>query len=122
MTPPTSSKYPVDVRLTPPCGGELRNLVVEPEMVDELKLYAETLPSIALSDRALCDLELLATGAFSPLDRFMGRADYEKILGEMRLANGHIFPIPVTLPVSREVRLTTGGDVALRDARNNPVA
>ena len=48
---------------------------------------------------ALCDLELLATGAFSPLDRFMGKADYERVLTEMRLKNGMLFPIPVTLPL-----------------------
>ena len=47
----------------------------------------------------MCDLELLSTGAFSPLDRFMGREDHERVLEEMRLSNGSVFPISVTLPV-----------------------
>ena len=82
---------------------------------------ATRLPSIQLSPRALCDLELLATGAFSPLDRFMGRADYLRVLAEMRLADGTLFPIPITLPVdARDVHLDR--QVVLRDARNNPLA
>ena len=52
---------------------------------------AKELPTIRLSDRAICDLELLATGAFSPLDRFMGAADYARVLEEMRLASGPLF-------------------------------
>ncbi|MEP6703372.1 MAG: hypothetical protein ABJB34_01050 [Acidobacteriota bacterium] len=67
--------------LIAPYGGELKDLLVPPNEADELKLYAESLPSITLSERTACDLELLATGAFSPLDRFMGRADYESTLG-----------------------------------------
>jgi sulfate adenylyltransferase len=84
----------------------------------ELKARANRLPSIQLSERALCDLELLATGGFSPLDRFLGRADFERVVAEMRLASGGLFPIPVTLPVARDVPLKLDGEVALRDARN----
>lgn len=84
-----------------PYGGRLIDLRVAPEEHDALRTYANTLPSLQLTDRALCDLELLATGAFSPLDRFMGRADYERVVAEMRLADGRLFPIPVTLPVDR---------------------
>ena len=61
---------------------------------------AKTLPPVRLSERAICDLELLAVGAFTPLDRFMGKTDYERVCAEMRLANGQLFPIPVTLPVA----------------------
>src|SRR5215210_5976243 len=85
--------------LISPYGGELKELLVSPDEAAELKRYAESLPSILLSDRALCDLELLATGAFSPLDRFMDRRNYERVVSEMRLESGHVFPIPVTLPV-----------------------
>ena len=74
------------------------------------------------SDRALCDLELLATGAFSPLDRFMGRADYERVVAEMRLADGTLFPIPVTLPVERIDDLHYDREIALRDSKNNLLA
>ena len=63
---------------------------------------AKELPTIKLSERAICDLELLAVGGFSPLDRFMGSADYGRVLEEMRLANGQLFPIPITLPVAND--------------------
>ena len=82
---------------------------------------AKELPTIRLSDRSICDLELLATGAFSPLDRFMGAADYGRVLEEMRLATGRLFPIPVTLPVPDE-RVELDQDVALLDSRNDILA
>ena len=85
--------------LIPPYGGELVDLVIPHERLDDLKAYAGRLPSLQLSERSVCDLELLATGAFSPLDRFMGQATYQRVLDEMRLASSHIFPIPVTLPI-----------------------
>jgi sulfate adenylyltransferase len=83
---------------------------------------AKTLPPVRLSERAICDLELLAVGAFSPLDRFMGRADYKRVCAEMRLANGRLFPIPVTLPVSNDETLTLDREVALLDSRNDILA
>lgn len=83
---------------------------------------AKELPTIKLSDRAICDLELLATGAFSPLDRFMGAKDYARVLGEMRLAGGHLFPIPVTLPVANDESVALDRDVALVDTRNEILA
>jgi sulfate adenylyltransferase len=98
------------------------NLVVPAEHADDLRAYAATLPSIQLSERALCDLELLATGAFDPLDRFMNRADYARVLGEMRLADGRVYPIPVTLPVAVDAPLALDADIALRDARNDLLA
>ncbi len=77
--------------------------------------YASRLPSIQISERAICDLEMLAVGAFSPLDRFMGRRDYQSVLDSMRLANGHLFPIPVTLPVDPGPDIHLGqGDRAAR--------
>ena len=82
--------------LIPPYGDRLINLLVPPERATELRRRATTLPSIQLSERSVCDLELLATGAFSPLDRFMGEVDYRRVVGEMRLANDRVFPIPVT--------------------------
>ncbi|HEX2910729.1 MAG TPA: bifunctional sulfate adenylyltransferase/adenylylsulfate kinase [Chloroflexia bacterium] len=106
--------------LIPPYGGTLVNLVVsEPECSAVIE-RANRLPSIQISNRSLCDLELLATGAFSPLDRFMGQADYERVLAEMRLANDTVFPMPITLPVDQKPE--TGSEIALRDARNNLLA
>ena len=82
--------------LIAPYGGKLVDLKVPAESFDELKAYAGQLPSIQISPRSVCDLELLAAGAFSPLDRFMGQEDHQRVLNEMRLADGHIFPIPET--------------------------
>lgn len=108
--------------LIAPYGGHLVDLRVSDEEVSALRAYAATLPSIRLSPRAECDLELLATGAFSPLDRFMGEADYRRVLDEMRLADGHLFPIPVTLPVQPSPDLAIGHDIALRAANNDILA
>ncbi len=62
--------------LLSPYGGDLINLVAPDEETQALAAYANSLPTLQLSERSLCDLELLATGAFSPLDRFMGQSDY----------------------------------------------
>ena len=109
--------------LIPPYGGRLVDLMVPAAELEEARAYASTLPSIQVSPRIVCDLEMLATGAFSPLDRFMGEADYRRVEAEMRLANGALFPIPVTLPVASDtpgLRLDT--DLAIRDAKNDLLA
>lgn len=108
--------------LIPPCGGELVNLSTPAEELESLKAYANSLPSIQLSERVVCDLELLATGGFSPLDRFMGQSDYLRVLDEMRLSSGHVFPIPITLPVDAGADIHLDRDVALRDANNELLA
>lgn len=105
-----------------PYGGKLVNLLVTGEARKNLIAQATRYPSIQISQRAMCDLELLATGGFSPLDRFMGRADYQRVLTEMRLADGTLFPIPITLTIKKD-DLPTGSEwIALRDARNNLMA
>ncbi len=104
-----------------PYGGKLVDLVAAPEEREELKRRAWTLPSIQLSDRAVCDLELLATGAFSPLDRFMDKEDHRRVVEEMRLSDGSLSPIPITLPaLPGDARLDS--EVALRDPRNELLA
>ncbi len=108
--------------LIAPCGGELVDLVVSAERAEELKALSAHLPSLQLTSRAVCDLELLATGAYSPLDRFMGQADFERVLAEMRLAEGHLFPIPITLPVAADHGFSVGDQVALRSAKNELLA
>jgi sulfate adenylyltransferase len=112
----------VSTDLIAPYGGKLVNLLVPSSEKDALKAYAATLPSIQLSERALCDLELLAVGGFSPLDGFMREADYRRVLAEMRLADGTLFPIPVTLPVEADSPVSLDQDVALRDRKNNLLA
>ena len=66
-------------------NDSLVDLMVPNVELDELRAYASTLPSLQLSARCVCDLELLATGAFTPLHRFMGKADHERVLDEMRV-------------------------------------
>ncbi len=112
----------VKAKLIPPYGNKLVNLLVSPEEADELKAYANRLPSIQVSERVVCDLEILATGGFSPLDRFMGQKGYERVLNEMRLANGYVFPIPITLPVEPSPEIKLGQDIAIRDAKNELLA
>ena len=101
--------------LIAPYGGELVDLMVPAESFNELKAYASKLPSLQISPRSVCDLELLATGAFSPLDRFMSQEDFQRVLNEMRLADGHIFPVPITLPAEASPHLRLGQDIALRN-------
>jgi len=106
----------------PPYGGKLVNLVVEGAEREELLKQASRLPYIQVSERALNDLELLATGGFSPLDRFMGEADYRRVMDEMRLSDGTLFPLPITLPVEREELPEKADTIVLRDSRNNVIA
>ncbi len=108
--------------LITPYGGTLVNLLLTGE--ERLAALEESkhLPSVQISARSVCDLELLATGAFSPLDRFMGKADYERVLAEMRLKNGVLFPIPITLPVDENQLPSFADKINLRDARNNTLA
>jgi sulfate adenylyltransferase len=104
--------------LIAPHGGELINLIAQPERSAELKAHSKEWPSWDLTGRQLCDLELLLTGGFSPLRGFMTRADYEGVCNNMRLANGTIWPMPITLDVTEEFakKLTPGtSKIALRD-------
>ena len=108
--------------LIAPYGNKLVDLIVPLEEQDEFKEYAGRLPSITISERTTCDLELLASGAFSPLDRFVGQENYQRILNEMRLESGHLFPIPITLPVNPTSDLVLDRDVALRSPKNELLA
>ena len=110
-------------KLISPYGGKkLVDLVASGKERDELLARAAKLPSIKISMRNLCDLELLATGGFSPLDRFMGKADYERVLHEMRLSDGTLFPLPITLTVDPKELPTVGEDIVLRNANNDVIA
>ncbi len=110
-------------KLISPYGGKkLVDLVASGKERDELLVRAAKLPSIKISMRNLCDLELLATGGFSPLDRFMGKADYERVLHEMRLSDGTLFPLPITLTADPKELPTVGEDVVLRNANNDVIA
>ncbi|AAC07134.1 sulfate adenylyltransferase [Aquifex aeolicus VF5] len=82
------------------------------------------LKSIQISQRSVLDLKLLAVGAFTPLDRFMGEEDYRNVVESMRLKSGTLFPIPITLPMEKEIAkdLKEGEWIVLRDPKNVPLA
>jgi sulfate adenylyltransferase len=87
-----------------------------------MKATSKDFASLTLDERGLCDLELLATGAFSPLTGFLGKADYDRVVGEMRLADGTLWPLPVTLPVKPGDGVAEGKPLALRDVYGNLLA
>ncbi len=95
----------------PPHGGRLVERSLTGEARAEAEGRARDLPAISLNARAASDLECLATGVFSPLEGFMGRADYEGVVREMRLASGLLWTLPITLAVDAE------GAGALREGR-----
>lgn len=103
-------------------NGNLINLMIEGYEKEELLHYSKNLFSIQLTDRTTCDLELLAVGAFSPLDRFMGKSDYQNVLNEMRLSDGQLFPIPITLPVDNLEGIKIGQSILLRNSKNEILA
>jgi sulfate adenylyltransferase len=102
--------------LIPPHGGKLKELLAGPERAAELKKEAVHLPSWDLAGRQVWDLELLVCGAFSPLEGFIGRADYESVCAKMRLADGTLWPLPIALDVTEEFAegVKPGDRLALR--------
>ena len=106
-----------EVHLIAPYGGRLVNLLAPPKRAEDLKRQARDLPSWHLTPQQFCDLELLMNGAFSPLTGFLCRADYEGVCAAMRLADGTLWPIPITLDVPEDLAasLRPGALLALRD-------
>ena len=98
-----------------PHGGTLVDRVLRGVLREGALERAADLKKISLSPTSVSDLELLAVGAFSPLTGFMNRADYESVVQDMRLSNGVVWSIPITLPVSREVAddLREGEEISL---------
>ena len=100
-----------------PHGGVLKDLFLDEAAIDEAKRAALEFKSWDLNRRQLCDLELILNGAFSPLEGFNTREEYARVLEDMRLPSGLLWPIPVTLDVDAGFAETVGaGDtIALRD-------
>jgi sulfate adenylyltransferase len=100
-------------------GGQLVNRIATPEQKQEFLSKAEFLPRVQLDERAVSDLEMIAIGGFSPLTGFMNQQDYDRVVTEMRLANGLVWSIPITLSVSEEeaASLQEGGLVRLDNPR-----
>ena len=80
--------------------------------------------SWVLTDRQLCDIEMILDGSFSPLDRFMSEQDYKSVLKDMRLSNGKLFPIPITLDVTKEFsdQIEIGEKIVLREKEGFKIA
>lgn len=100
-----------------PHGGQLINRVATPAEKQEFLEQADALPRVQLDERAFSDLAMIAIGGFSPLTGFMGQADYEQVVSDMRLVNGTPWSIPITLSVDEAVAdpLKEGGWVRLDD-------
>jgi sulfate adenylyltransferase/3'-phosphoadenosine 5'-phosphosulfate synthase len=100
-----------------PHGGQLINRLATPAQLAALTERLFLLPRLSLGPRALADLDLIAVGAFSPLEGFLTQPDYDSVVERMRLANGVPWSIPITLSASPNEadRLQTGGQVALTD-------
>ena len=95
----------------------ISELYVSPDSATKLRREAGDLQSWDLTPRQICDLELLMNGGFRPLTGFMSRADYDRVVEEMRLADGSLWPMPITLDVSEAfaAKVEPGQDIALRD-------
>ena len=103
--------------LITPHGGTLCNHIANENKIAELKESAIGLKSLTLNERQLCDIELLMNGAFSPLKGYMLQEDYHSVIENMRLNDGTVWPMPVTLDVSGDFAgtLEKGEKITLRD-------
>lgn len=110
--------------LVAPYGGTLKNLYLSGEARALERERLKDYPSWDLHPRQLCDLELLLCGAMSPLEGFLGPDDHESVCKRMRLADGTLWPLPITLDISEPVaaELAVGDHLALRDPEGVPLA
>lgn len=110
--------------LIEPHGGELCNLYVSEERKKELKSLLINYESWTLTDRQVCDLELILNGGFSPLKGFLNKKDYDSVVKNMRLADETLWPMPITLDITKEIsdKLSQGAKLVLRDKEGFPLA
>ncbi|MCM0591296.1 MAG: sulfate adenylyltransferase [Gloeotrichia echinulata DVL01] len=107
-----------------PHGGQLVNRIATPEQRAEFLSKADFLPRVQLDERAVSDVEMIAIGGFSPLTGFLNQEDYERVVTEMRLANGVVWSIPITLSVTEAVAssLTEGSLIRLDNPKGEFIA
>ena len=112
------------VRTIAPHGGAMVNRFASETEAEKLRGLATHLASVTLNARQLSDVEMIGIGAFSPLIGFMGSRDYDSVIEKMHLANGLVWPIPVTLATSAEAaeKLSIGDRIALRNEEGVLVA
>ena len=116
---------PTTNHLVAPHGGELINLILDREHAADTKAASRDFQSWDLTPRQTCDLEMLLNGGFSPLTGFMNRADYESVCADVRLSNGLLWPMPITLDVNEAFAKTLqpgSTKVALRDPEGVMIA
>jgi sulfate adenylyltransferase len=121
ILPLDSGDTSVPVDIIAPHGGHLVNRMLRGQMRQAVRDRAENLVKIDLSNMNLSDLELIAGGAMSPLTGFMGPADYERVLTDMRLANGLLWPIPLTLAVDDDTAAAIQPDQEIALCENGRV-
>ncbi|NNE98606.1 MAG: bifunctional sulfate adenylyltransferase/adenylylsulfate kinase [Pyrinomonadaceae bacterium] len=109
-------------RLITPYGGNLVDLSIATERADKFKQKASYLPRLQLSLRGIYDLEMLSTGGFSPIDRFMGQQDFESVLEVKRTSDGTLFPLPISLPLQKGFDIELDSEITLADRNNNLLA
>ncbi|MBX9587174.1 MAG: bifunctional sulfate adenylyltransferase/adenylylsulfate kinase [Gammaproteobacteria bacterium] len=107
-----------------PLQGTLINGIVDQEEAQRLQQQSYSMPAWTLTPRQLCDVELLLNGGFSPLKGFMAQADYERVVKELRLADGTLWPIPLVLDITPQFaeNLTLGQSIALYDTEGLLIA
>tara|TARA_B100000315_G_scaffold33171_1_gene27841 strand:- start:8876 stop:10588 length:1713 start_codon:yes stop_codon:yes gene_type:complete len=103
--------------LISPHGGKINEKCLSDEEAQELKVKSEDYPSWDMNERQLCDIEMILNGGFSPLNGFLEKSDYDAVVKKMRLADGTLWPMPITLDVTEEFsnQITKGSNIALRD-------
>ena len=111
-------------KLVPPHGGgKLKPLLLEGKALEEEKKKAKTLKVVPITSREAGDVLMLAIGAFTPLEGFMGYEDWKGVCDSYKMANGLFWPIPITLSATKDMAdsVSIGQEVALLDTENNEI-